>query len=85
MLQAIQAIAKGMYEQHRSIILATPEIFGIKVVKGGQWRYLRIKVKLWPGQIRIIEETFKERVVQVLKKSDADYASWMITVNYKVE
>jgi len=85
MLQAIQAIAKGMYEQHRSIILATPEIFGIKVVKGGQWRYLRIKVKLWPGQIGIIEETFKERVVQVLKKSDADYASWMITVNYKVE
>ena len=28
---------------------------------------------------------FKERVVQVLKKSDADYASWMITVTYKVE
>jgi small conductance mechanosensitive channel len=85
MLQAIQAIAKGMYNQHRSIILATPEIFGIKDVKDGQWRYLRIKFKLWPGQIKIIEETFKERVVQVLKKSYADYASWMITVNYKVE
>ncbi len=85
MLQAIQAIGKGMYNQHRSIILATPEIFGIKDVKDGQWRYVRIKFKLWPGQIKIIEETFKERVVQVLKKSDADYASWMITVTYKVE
>ena len=85
MLQAIQAIAKGMYNQHRSIILAIPEIFGIKDVKDGQWRYLRIKFKLWPGQINIIEETFKERVVQVLKKSYADYASWMITVTYKVE
>ncbi len=85
MSQAIQAIAKGMYDQHRSIILATPETFGIKDAKGGQWRYLRIKVKLWPGQIKIIEETFKERVVQVLKKSYADYASWMITVTYKVE
>jgi len=84
-LQAIQAIGKGMYDQHKSIILATPEIFGIKAVKDGQWRYLRIKVKLWPGQIKIIEETFKERVVQVLKKSYADYASWMITVTYKVE
>ncbi len=35
MLQAIQAIAKGMYDQHRSIILAIPEIFGIKAVKDG--------------------------------------------------
>jgi small conductance mechanosensitive channel len=85
MLDAIQSIGKGMYNQHRSIILAIPEIFGIKDVKDGQWRYVRIKFKLWPGQIKIIEETFKERVVQVLKRSDADYASWMITVTYKVE
>ena len=85
MLQAIQSIGKGMHNQHRSIILATPEIFGIKDVKDGQWRYVRIKFKLWPGQINIIEQTFKERVVQVLKKFDSDYASWMITVTYKVE
>jgi small conductance mechanosensitive channel len=84
-LQAILAIAKGMYNQHRSIILAIPEIFGIKDIKDGPWRYLRIKFKLWPGQIKIIEETFKEKVIQVLKKSYADYASWMITVTYKVE
>jgi small-conductance mechanosensitive channel len=84
-LQAIQAIAEGMYDQHRSIILAIPEIFGIKAVKDGPWRYLRIKFKLWPGQTNIIEVTFKERVVQELKKAYADYASWMITVTYKVE
>ncbi len=83
--QAIQAIANGMYHQHKSIILAAPETFGIKVVKAGQWRYLRIKFKLWPGQIKIIEETFKESVVQVIKRSYADYAPWMITVTYKVE
>ena len=83
--QTIQAIAKGMYHQHRSIILAAPEAFGVKEVKVGQWRYLRIKFKLWPGQVKIIEETFKESVVQLLKKSDADYAAWMITVTYKVE
>ena len=79
---AIQAIAKAMHHQHKSIILATPETFG---VKEGQWRYLRIKFKLWPGQTKLIEETFKERVVQVLKQSYVDYASWMITVTYKVE
>ena len=83
--QAIQAIAKGMYHQHSSIILAAPEIFGIKEVKTGQWRYVRIKFKLWPGQIKIIEETFKERVIELLRKSHPEYASWMITVTYKVE
>ena len=83
--QAIQAIAKGMYHQHRSIILAAPEVFGIKESKAGQWRYLRIKFKLWPGQTKIIEETFKEGVIQVLKRTQPDYASWMITVTYRVE
>ena len=83
--QAIQAIAKGMYHQHRSIILAAPETFGIKEAKAGQWRYLRIKFKLWPGQMKIVEETFKEMVVQVLKRPFPDYAAWMITVTYRVE
>ena len=85
MPQTIQAIAKGMYDQHKSIILSIPETFGIKHVKNSQWHYLRFKFKLWPGQIKIIEETFKERVVRELKKSYADYASWMITVTYKVD
>lgn len=83
--QAIQAIAVGMYHQHKSIILATPENFGIKDAKEGQWRYLRIKIKLWPGQTKLIEETLKERVIQVLKTYYEGYASWMITVSYKVE
>jgi small conductance mechanosensitive channel len=83
--RAIQAIAKGMYHQHTSIILAAPELFGIKAVMTGQWRYARIKFKLWPGQIKIIEETFKERVIELLRKSHPEYASWMITVSYKVE
>jgi small-conductance mechanosensitive channel len=85
MLPAIRAIGGGMHDQHGSIILAPPEIFGIREVKDGPWRYLRIKFKLWPGQTNIVEATFKDRVVQVLKKSDADYAPWMITVTYKVE
>jgi len=83
--QAVMSIAKGMHNQHKSIILAVPELFGIKDVKEGQWRYLRLKIKLWPGQTKLIEETFKERVIQVLKKHHADYASWMVAVTYKVE
>ena len=85
MLYVKQQEAGRYLNQHRSIILAIPEIFGIQEAKDGQWRYLRIKFKLWPGQINIIEETFKQRVVQALKKLYADYDAWMITVTYKVE
>ena len=83
-VDAIMAIAKGMHHQHRSIILEPPEAFGIKESKDGAWRYLRIKVKLWPGQTKLIEETFKERVVRMLVQSNPDYAAWMYTVTYKV-
>ena len=81
----IHVIAKGMYQQHKSIILETPELFGIKNAADGQWRYLRIKIKLWPGQMNLIEVTFKERAAQILKTFDPEYPAWMITVTYKVE
>jgi small-conductance mechanosensitive channel len=84
MVNAIMAIAKGMYHQHRPIILEPPETFGVKESRGGSWRYLRIKVKLWPGQTKLVEETFKERTVQMLQQVNASYAAWMVTVTYKV-
>jgi moderate conductance mechanosensitive channel len=84
--QTIQAIANSMHHQHKPIILAPPELFNVEEpLEEGQWRYLRIKFKLWPGQTKIIEETFKERIIQFLKQSSADYAAWMITITYKVE
>jgi small-conductance mechanosensitive channel len=83
-VKAIVAIARGMYHQHRSIILELPESFGIKESRDGSWRYLRIKIKLWPGQVKLVEEVFKERVIQVLTRVNPDYAAWMVTVTYKV-
>lgn len=81
----IHTIARGMHNQHKSIILEPPQLFQIKDAVEGGWRYLRIKFKLWPGQTKIIEETYKERVNQLLKQSSTDYAAWMITITYKVE
>lgn len=64
----IETIAEDMHHQHKFIILATLEEFGIKNVTDGRWRHLRIKLKLWPGQMQIFEETFREMVVQELQK-----------------
>jgi small conductance mechanosensitive channel len=82
---SIHAIANGMFRQHQAIILDPPEMFGIREVPDGKWRYLRVKFKLWPGQMTIINETFKERALYLLKIFFPDYASWMITVTHKVE
>ena len=83
--EGIKSIATGVYNQHKAIILEQPELFGIKQVKGGNWRYLRVKFRLWPGQGQLIETTFRQRVLAFIQKLDSDYAEWMATVTYRVE
>jgi len=83
--EAVKSIATGLYSQQRSIILEKPELFDIKEAKGGDWRYLRVKFRLWPGQTAIIEITFKQRVIDFIKKLYPDCADWMITIAYRVE
>lgn len=83
--EKVNSIALGMHQQHTSIILTPPEIFGIKETKDGDWRYLRIKFRIWPGQSGLIETTFKQRIIVLMKMYSPEYADWMITVTYKVE
>jgi moderate conductance mechanosensitive channel len=84
-MEAVEALAKGMYQQHKGIILNAPEIFGIKEARAGQWRYLRVKFRIWPGQNALIETTFKQRVSALMKGFKLEYADWMITVTNRVE
>ncbi len=83
--EAVKSIATGLYSQQKSIILEKPELFGVKEAKGGNWRYLRVKFRLWPGQNAIIETTFKQRVIDFMKKTHPNYSDWMITIAYRVE
>jgi len=83
--EAVKSMATGLYNQQKSIILEKPELFGVKEAKGGNWRYLRVKFRLWPGQSAIIETTFKQRVIDFMKKLYPAYADWMITISYRVE
>jgi small-conductance mechanosensitive channel len=81
----VESIARGMFSQYGSIILTEPETLGIKHAEPGNWRYLRVKFRLWPGQGGLIETTFRQRVTAVMKKMHPDYADWMVTVNYRTE
>ncbi len=83
--EKIQSIGLGMHQQHTSIILTPPEIFGIKETKDGDWRFLRIKFRIWPGQTALIETTFKQRIILLMKQYYQEYTDWMVTITYKVE
>lgn len=83
--EQIHSIGRGMQQQHKSIILTPPEVFGVKETKDGNWRYLRIKFRLWPGQGDIIEKFFKQRIILFMKQVYEPYDEWLITVTYKVE
>jgi small conductance mechanosensitive channel len=81
----VKSTALGLYSQHKSIILEQPELFGVKEAKAGNWRYLRVKFRLWPGQGALIETTFKQQVTALMKRRHPDYADWMVRVTYRVE
>lgn len=81
----IESTAEAMRSQHGSIILERPENLGVKTADGGAWRYLRVKLSLWPGQGALIEGPFRQRVISAMRKVDPDYADWMVTVTYRAE
>ena len=81
--EKLRSIAAGMYSQHGAIILAVPEILGVRTAGDGNWQYQRIKFHLWPGQGPLIETTFKQRLMAAMKKDFPDYSDWMISITYK--
>lgn len=80
----VEEIARGMRAQHRSMVVTDPEIFGVFEAEPAGWRYLRVKFRLWPGQGAIIETTFRQRVLAVMKEVDPEFADWMVAVSYRV-
>ena len=84
-VQKAKSLVAGLYDQHRSIILQQPEVFGIREAKGGDWRFLRVKFRIWPGQGSLVENTFKQTIIALMTNLYPDYAEWMVTVTYRVE
>lgn len=79
----VETIARGMYSQHRGVLLREPETVGVRTADGGGWRYLRVKFRLWPGQGALIESSFRQRLLSSMKSFDDEFSDWMITVTYR--
>ncbi len=46
---------------------------------------LRMIFQIWPGRGAPIESTFKQELLQAIKKIDPSYADWMVSINYEIE
>lgn len=81
--QAIQNTAQGIWAQFEAIILNEPLVNPVETVPGGEWRFVRVHFKIWPGQGGLIENTFRQQVVNTMKVYYPAYADWQVAVTYR--
>lgn len=81
--EQVKRIARGMREQFPAVVLSDPEPMGVRTAEYGAWQFVRLKLKIWPGQGGLIETGFRQRVLAALKADYPDYADWMVSVTYR--
>jgi len=82
-IATVKLAAQAMWEQFRAIILREPDVSDLQTAKGGMGEFVRVEFKLWPGQGALVETTFRQRLVTLLKQFDPNYADWMVVVTYR--
>ena len=81
-VQAIQTVAKGVQSQFSAIILAEPAFSKVETTPGN-WNYMRVRFRIWPGQNSIIENVFVQQTAAAMKTFDPNYATWQIVTTYR--
>ncbi len=81
--QELEKIAQGMHAQHPEIVLTEPEAMGVRTAGPGEWSYVRVKFRIWPGQGPLIEGTFRQRVLAAMRRRTGEYPDWMVVVTYR--
>jgi moderate conductance mechanosensitive channel len=81
-VQTIQTVAKGVQSQFSAIILAEPAFSKVETTPGN-WNYIRVRFRIWPGQNSIIENVFVQQTIAAMKTFDPAYATWQIVTTYR--
>jgi small conductance mechanosensitive channel len=82
-VETVVNVAKGMWGQFGAIILSEPTTGQVETAEGGGWSFLRVHFKIWPGQGNLIETTFRQQTVSVMKAFSPNYADWQVPVTYR--
>tara|TARA_R110002072_G_scaffold1083_12_gene8822 strand:+ start:1133 stop:1963 length:831 start_codon:yes stop_codon:yes gene_type:complete len=80
----IRKIVAGFADQYPGILMTPPDYEGRKDLESGR-RFLRIKFRIWPGRGAAIENEFRKEALDSLRKTEENYADWMISIHYEVE
>lgn len=78
------ALARGFRAQHPALVLGEPTLEGVREAGDGGWRYVRIRLRLWPGQQALVETALRQRVLASMRQVDEGFADWMVAVTYRV-
>jgi small conductance mechanosensitive channel len=82
-VQAVDTVARGMWQQFSAIILSEPERNEVETADGGGWSFVRVHFKIWPGQGSLIETTLRQQMVSAMKTLCPEYADWQVAVTYR--
>lgn len=77
-------IAAGFRAQHAAAVVGEPEIVGVMVAGPGGWQYIRVELRIWPGQQALVETIFRQRILAYMRTLDDRYADWMAHMSYRV-
>jgi moderate conductance mechanosensitive channel len=75
-------LAAGLRAQYAAV-LGDPEVLGVRAAGKGGWRYVRIKIRVWPGQQALVETVFRPRAIAFMREREEQFADWMVTVTYR--
>jgi small conductance mechanosensitive channel len=76
-LQKIKEITDSFYLQFSNIVLEEPTVQPIQST--GQWEYLSVDCKVWPGHTDLLEQVYKPMLLSFLQRKQPDYAPWQVT------
>ncbi len=74
------ALVESFRIQHRSV-LTSARSMGIK--DAGDWKFVRLELRVLPGQQPLIDGPLQQRVVAGLQELDPKAAAWMVTVTHR--
>ncbi|MBI9066486.1 MAG: mechanosensitive ion channel [Salinivirgaceae bacterium] len=77
-------IIKSFKEQYPTIFRGSSSLYDDKETSSGK-RFARLKLRIWPGRIGMIEGIFKQELLTLLKENNPDFKDWMLAINYEVE
>lgn len=81
---AVKRHVAAFRQQFRAAVVTEPEIFGVLETGEGGWRYLRLKLRMWPGQQALVENVLVKGLVALVREEHEGYPDWMVTVTYRV-